>query len=71
MMREARRVLELIPGGIPLYARVDFIRHDRQFLLMEVEAIEPALFMLFDSPCAAERFTCALLDRLRSRDNSW
>ncbi len=44
---------------IPLYARVDGVEHEGQFLLMELELIEPALFLLSD-PSAAGRFAGAI-----------
>ena len=43
----------------PLYGRVDLVRHRDEFLLMEVELVEPALY-LSKSPGAAERFADAL-----------
>lgn len=61
MVVEAAKVVALTKGGIPLYARVDFIRQKNRFLLMELEVIEPALFLKFDPDRAAERFTQALL----------
>lgn len=39
----------------PLYARVDFVRHEGQFLLMELELIEPSLYLRMDAG-APERF---------------
>ncbi len=46
------------------YARVDGVVVDGRFLLMELEVIEPALF-LEGRPDAAERFAANLLARLR------
>ena len=41
---------------IPLYARVDFVRdHGDEFVIMEVELIEPALYFRMDAQ-SAERF---------------
>jgi len=40
---------------VPLYARVDGVERDGQFLLMELELLEPALFLKL-APHAAERF---------------
>lgn len=56
------RVLAALPGR-PLYARVDLIRHAGGFSLMEVELIEPALY-LSKSQGAAERFAEALQSHL-------
>ena len=48
----------------PLYARVDGVVVDGQFLLMELEMIEPSLF-LAGRPDAAERFARLLLEQLQ------
>lgn len=42
----------------PLYARVDFVRHGGQFLLMELELVEPSLYLRMDDG-APERFAAA------------
>jgi glutathione synthase/RimK-type ligase-like ATP-grasp enzyme len=46
-------------AGTPLYARVDGVESSGQFLLMELELIEPALFLEL-SHGAAERFAAAI-----------
>ena len=55
---------------MPLYARVDGVVRDReqgsQLIVIEVEALEPALFMEFD-PVSAERFAEETLRRLQGR----
>jgi hypothetical protein len=61
----AERVLAGIPFGSepPLYARVDGCVVDGELLLMELELLEPELFLR----CAAEapgRFADAVLQRL-------
>ena len=48
---------------LPLYARVDGVLRDGQLIVLEVEVLEPALFMEFD-PLSAERFADATLKRL-------
>lgn len=48
----------------PAYARVDGVMVDGQFLLMELEVIEPSLF-LTERPDAAERFARQLVERLQ------
>ncbi|RUL76636.1 ATP-grasp domain-containing protein [Dyella choica] len=48
----------------PLYARVDGVVANGQFLTMELELIEPSLF-LADRPDATERFAHLLLEQLR------
>ncbi len=52
------RVLNALPVT-PLYGRVDLVRHNGGFALMEVELVEPALY-LRKSVGAAERFAKAL-----------
>ena len=47
----------------PLYARVDGVVRDGALIVIEVEVLEPALFMEFDPP-SAERFAEATLRRL-------
>jgi glutathione synthase/RimK-type ligase-like ATP-grasp enzyme len=47
----------------PLYARVDGVVRDGVLIVIEVEVLEPALFMEFDPP-SAERFAEATLRRL-------
>lgn len=49
---------------LPLYARVDGVIRDGALIVIEVEVLEPALFMEFDPP-SAERFAEATLKRLR------
>ncbi len=63
----AARALTLAPEA-PLYARVDGIVRDRSFLLMEMELIEPALY-LDSNPAAPARFAAAVeqhLERMRA-----
>lgn len=60
----ARRVLAAIPHET-LHARVDLVRaNDGRLALMELEAIEPHLF-LAHAEGAAARYADAVLDRLR------
>ena len=55
MIRQAHDVLATIKEAL-LYARVDGIVRGGQFILMELELLEPALF--FDvAPSAAKRFS--------------
>ena len=58
VIRQARAVLEHIPGPLP-YARVDGIIRDGALLLMELELVEPYLFFEED-PQSAERFADVL-----------
>lgn len=48
---------------MPLYARVDGVVRDGVLIVIEVEVLEPALFMEFD-PLSAERFAEATIKRL-------
>lgn len=58
-----KALLAASEDGIPLYGRVDGVLHERKFLLMEVELIEPSLY--FDvHPPAAEAFAQAILRRV-------
>jgi glutathione synthase/RimK-type ligase-like ATP-grasp enzyme len=48
---------------VPLYARVDGVVRDGQLIVIEVEVLEPALFLEFD-PSSADRFAEATLRRM-------
>ena len=51
-------------GEWPLYARVDLVRDDAgRFCVLEVELIEPSLFLPYAGVAVAERFAAVLLDR--------
>ena len=51
----------------PVYVLADFIRgNDGQFLLMELELIEPSLYLHTDDG-AAERFAAAFDQHIRTR----
>ena len=55
----ANRIVEVLPDR-PLYARVDGIQCNAGFVLMEVEVIEPVLFLALGN--AVERFADAIVD---------
>ena len=55
---QARHALTFVEGPL-LYARVDGVERDGQFLLMELEVNEPVLY-LASSRDAAERFALAI-----------
>jgi glutathione synthase/RimK-type ligase-like ATP-grasp enzyme len=57
-------VLDALPET-PLYARIDGVVRGEEFLLMELELIEPNLFFALGSG-SADRFAQALAQRLRS-----
>jgi glutathione synthase/RimK-type ligase-like ATP-grasp enzyme len=59
----ARAALAVLPEP-PLYARIDGVETSGGFLIMEVEVIEPALFLTHAPPAAAVRFAEALLARI-------
>jgi glutathione synthase/RimK-type ligase-like ATP-grasp enzyme len=62
LVGQAASVLALLPE-VPLYARIDGIQRAGDFLLMELELIEPHLF--FDhQPGSADAFAAALARRL-------
>jgi len=50
---------------VPLYARVDFVRYQQGFALMEAELIEPSLYFNKDSD-SPKRFSQAFTERMSS-----
>jgi glutathione synthase/RimK-type ligase-like ATP-grasp enzyme len=62
---QADAVLAQLPIK-PLYARIDGIRRGDQFLLMEVEVIEPYLYLPAD-PASPDRFVRALVANAHAR----
>lgn len=62
VIRRAREITGAVPGGW-LYARVDGCVVDGEFWLMELEMIEPSLFLDHD-PGAPGRFAAAVLEAL-------
>ena len=61
VMEQGAAALRLLPE-LPLYARVDGVVRDGQLIVIEVEVLEPALFLDFD-PGSAERFAAATIAR--------
>lgn len=59
LMRACRQILEALPA-VPAYVRLDVVRAATGCMLMEVEAIEPTLFLGM-SRGAADRFARAIL----------
>jgi glutathione synthase/RimK-type ligase-like ATP-grasp enzyme len=60
----AVKTLSVLPE-VPLYARVDMVPDDNgNNVIMELELIEPSLFMAFHPPCA-EHFANAIESRVR------
>lgn len=53
-------------GMLPLYARVDMVEHAGALTLMELELVEPYLYMPFGDPYVRDRFADAIALRVRS-----
>jgi glutathione synthase/RimK-type ligase-like ATP-grasp enzyme len=62
IQEQGAKALRQLPE-MPLYARVDGVVRDGALVVLEMEILEPALFMEFD-PASAERFAEATLQRL-------
>ena len=60
MLTCARHALAALPADA-LYARIDLVRHQAEFALMEIELIEPSLYFNMD-PAAAQRFADAFVE---------
>jgi len=58
LLAAGRRAIEAVPGK-PLYARVDLLCSGGDFLIMELELIEPSLYLRMH-PDAPKRFADAL-----------
>jgi glutathione synthase/RimK-type ligase-like ATP-grasp enzyme len=63
LIEQAARVLAALDEA-PLYARVDGVVRENAFLLMELELIEPNLFLEFGAG-AADRMARAIVSRMR------
>jgi len=60
------RALAAVPGGVPLYGRVDLLRDARGVPhVLEVELTEPSLFFPY-APGSAERFARAVIGHVRA-----
>ena len=62
LLTQAREAAISMPGPW-LYARVDGVRRDAELLIVEVELIEPSLY-LTHSPVAARKFAEAIKARI-------
>ena len=60
MLTCARHALASLPADA-LYARIDLIRHQGEFALMEIELIEPSLYFNMD-PQSPQRFADAFVE---------
>jgi glutathione synthase/RimK-type ligase-like ATP-grasp enzyme len=59
LVADARAVIAALPFS-PEYVRIDGVRRDDHLVLMEVEAIEPYLFLPFAPDGAAARYVAAI-----------
>jgi glutathione synthase/RimK-type ligase-like ATP-grasp enzyme len=66
---EGARACIVAAPALPVYARVDGVIRDGQFLLMELEVFEPLMF-LARHPLAPGRFARAIQGRLGVTDNT-
>ena len=62
MLAAAKKINDII-DPLPLYSRIDLVRHNDGFALMELELIEPALYFRI-SEGSADRFAKALDTRM-------
>ena len=60
---QAHKTMEVLTP-LPLYARVDLVRHADTFCIMELELIEPSLYFNMD-PRSPERFTTAFARKMQ------
>lgn len=58
LMQAAQKVLKLVPKGT-FYARIDFVVYQEEYLLMELELIEPGMYFRFCEG-AANNFASAI-----------
>ncbi len=64
LLADARAVVAALPLP-PTYVRIDGVRQGDALVLMEVEALEPYLFMQ-DAPAAVERYVAAVASAARA-----
>ena len=62
MLTTARHCLAALPEDV-LYARIDLVRHQNEFAVMEIELIEPSLYFNMD-PESPQRFVDAFIEML-------
>lgn len=62
MLTAARHSLAALPEDV-LYARIDLVRHQGEFAVMEIELIEPSLYFNMDAQ-SPQRFVDAFIDML-------
>ena len=62
MLTTARHCLAALPEDV-LYARIDLVRHQNEFSVMEIELIEPSLYFNMDAE-SPQRFVDAFIEML-------
>ncbi|GAC18957.1 ATP-grasp domain-containing protein [Paraglaciecola arctica] len=62
MLTTARHSLAALPEDV-LYARIDLVRHKNEFVVIEIELIEPSLYFNMD-PDSPQRFVDAFIEML-------
>ncbi len=62
MLTTARHSLAALPEDV-LYARIDLVRHKKEFVVIEIELIEPSLYFNMDSD-SPQRFVDAFIEML-------
>ncbi|QDP02940.1 hypothetical protein FNC98_06670 [Thalassotalea sp. PS06] len=62
LLAHAEHALQNLPS-MPMYARLDFVRHQDGFAMMEAELIEPSLYFNMD-PTSAQRFVDCFVKRM-------
>ena len=60
MLTTARHSLAALPEDV-LYARIDLVRHKNEFVVIEIELIEPSLYFNMD-PDSPQRFVDAFIE---------
>lgn len=58
LLIRARQAMDTLSPA-PLYARIDLVRNEDDFLVMELELIEPSLYLRMD-PSAPDRFAASI-----------
>ncbi len=64
MLKSAKQALDAMPDSA-LYARVDLIRYEEKWAVMELELIEPSLYFTLDA-ASPQRFVDAFIARMNS-----
>lgn len=67
LLKQAEKTLSTIAKihDMPLYARLDYVRDETSFALMEAELIEPSLYFNMDTE-SPERFAQAFVDKMKT-----